>query len=343
MAKRDQPRNALRRPFKGLVTKVDKSKKKSSVQIQGDIKVNSNKKTTTQEVFENDVNGRLVKKTTTVTEEYIVQEKPVRPKTKTQIIFVLDKSSSMGTGKDLTIMNFNKQVETIAQMSKDNTDVEISLVTFNDNVTIQTKHSEAGSVPQLTSYSYNPYGNTALYDGIAAAINIAKEKSYDIDSRNAVLIAIFTDGEENASKIAGFAGIKQMIETQNRTGNWTFTVTGPRNSLHLMEAIGILPGNIVGFTPESLVSRTWAGNVGVASASVYMGARARGESSTYNSHLTASNMVGADPSIAGEAKIDSIIDWNTLAKADLTNPAKWPFPTVKVGDIVQGSTSDSTD
>lgn len=316
-SKRNKKALAINQPvaFKTMV----KTKKTKS-----DTNMTDLKKIVTEEHIQHDSQGRIVKKTTTVT-EFINPDKPVRPRDKTQVIFVLDSSSSMQTGKDLTINGFNEQIKAIKDSNGGNTDVEVSLVIFSDLVSTTIRHSELGAVAPLSLYTYNPMGNTALYDGIGAAINLAEEKGYASNTKNAVLIAIFTDGEENCSKTYNQGRLKEIITNRIARGNWTFSVLGPRYGLNNLRALGIPEGNIAGFTPESIVSRGWTNSLNSAHVHNYFAGRAMGSASVHDSYFTATASVGADPSLSKNVIVSPInlnIDPVKIGSTDNS----WPLP-----------------
>lgn len=329
-----------KRPFKGLVSKLRKKSKNAkapSTLIQGHKVTDAKKKTTTEEKIERNKDGEVVRKVTTVTEEYIADNGTgagKQAKTKTQVIFVLDKSSSMATGRQLTIDGFNKQVETLRQNNDANTEYELSLITFSDLVINDVRHSELGAVPPLTWYTYVPYGNTALFDAIGRAISLAEEKNYSKDVKNAVLIAIFTDGAENASKYTNEYGLRSDIISRNMKNNWTFTVVGPRGQLHRMEALGILPGNIAGFNPGSEQSRSWVNDVMTTHTMNFTAARSAGASGSNIAYASALASNAADPSLSKNADADK--DWPFVTSdvkiGQASAPSAWPFPTSKAAD-----------
>lgn len=271
--------------------------KKTTVLIDED----NRKEITSVELTTYDAAGRITNKSTSTSELGVT--KPVRPRVKDQVIFVLDKSGSMEFGKDLTIKSFNDQVEVIRNINKLERDVEVSLVTFDNNVATKIIHQEVGSVVPLNNYTYQPDGGTALLDAIGVAISLAQQKDYHLTPSNAVLIAIFTDGEENSSKLQTYHNVQELIKNRIGMKNWTFTAAGPSRSLGYLEGLGIPKGNIVGFTPESLISRNWAGSVHSAGAASYFTSRAAGATQTMDSYSMAMASVGADPSVNAGVKI----------------------------------------
>ncbi len=81
----------------------------------------------------------------------------------------------------------------------------------------------------LTLETYEPRGSTALLDAIGRTIDyIGKElaSTPEADRPSKVIIAILTDGEENASQLYSMAQINQRITHQTRKYQWEFLFLG---------------------------------------------------------------------------------------------------------------------
>tara|TARA_Y100000389_G_scaffold91445_1_gene88023 strand:+ start:105 stop:755 length:651 start_codon:yes stop_codon:yes gene_type:complete len=102
------------------------------------------------------------------------------------IVVVLDKSGSMGTCLDDTIGGFN------AFIDKQDPSAHVSLITFNNNVTIEYQRVWCSHVKKLDKDGYRPSGSTSLYDAIGQGIALAGDEN--------VILVVITDGHENSSK-----------------------------------------------------------------------------------------------------------------------------------------------
>lgn len=78
-------------------------------------------------------------------------------------------------------------------------------------------------VPQLNGQFYWPSGGTALYDAVSESIRFAE---VTVQKGERVLVLIMTDGEENSSKKTTATEIKNMIQSHEALGNWTFAYIG---------------------------------------------------------------------------------------------------------------------
>ena len=98
-----------------------------------------------------------------------------------------------------------------------------------------------GEVPPLSQGSYKPDGGTALNDAIAAMIQAIGKRT---KRGTRVLIAILTDGEENASRKFSIADILQMITYRRTTYDWQFIFIGPPEALDYALSVGIPKSNV---------------------------------------------------------------------------------------------------
>ena len=111
---------------------------------------------------------------------------------KLDVVFILDKSGSMGGQEENTISSFNEYLE---KEKKNEYDTYITTVLFSDNYNILHDRVNVKKVKKLTNKDYFVEGCTALYDALGNTINSMKHKYTD-----KVLFIIITDGYENASK-----------------------------------------------------------------------------------------------------------------------------------------------
>jgi hypothetical protein len=202
--------------------------------------------------------------------------KPVR---KTHVLQVLDRSSSMSTGKEITISTYNEQLDVMKQaQKKDGGEVTVSLVMFSYGAELVYKAKALDQVETLNLENYIPGGMTALYDAIGLAIETAQ--SLDASGDTAFLLQILTDGEENQSKIYTAEKLKSMIEELSATGKWTVTVSGPKGQVDVFaKNVSIPLGNTTGFDPHSLLSRASNKGIMVEAQAQYFASRAMGMTS----------------------------------------------------------------
>jgi hypothetical protein len=114
-------------------------------------------------------------------------------------ILVLDQSGSMHDIKDLAISSFNEQVDSIRKIHRQTPEIEIriTLCTFNDEIRMVFFFERIDFLQKLNRRNYQPRSMTALYDAIGHTFNKATDLA---DKQQKVIMAVFTDGLENASK-----------------------------------------------------------------------------------------------------------------------------------------------
>ena len=166
----------------------------------------------------------------------------------TEVIFVLDRSGSMGTCIDGTIEGFNSFLTKREGMVGE---VRVSLYQFDDEYDIEFEHTLIDNTPLLTHDTFVPRGMTALHDAIGKSINRVKDRisnMRDEDSPSRVVFVIITDGGENSSKEFSQETIKSLIEGQTKDDNWVFTYLGANQDAVLTSSsIGIRVDNTANY------------------------------------------------------------------------------------------------
>lgn len=168
----------------------------------------------------------------------------------THIAFALDSSGSMESCRDATIEGYNRSVQATKKDAHLGGDVYVTLVTFGEGATevrVKYSHQPIDKLEELNRDTYVPQSGTPMYDGILQAIN--ELEKYDTPGGDkAFLVNIFTDGEENSSKIDG-PELSEVIQRLQAKGNWTFTVTGANINLEsLAKTIGVHRANMQSYT-----------------------------------------------------------------------------------------------
>jgi hypothetical protein len=166
----------------------------------------------------------------------------------TEIICIIDKSGSMdGIRKD-AIGGFNVFV---GEQKKVPGEARISLTLFHttsEDVYIAKRISE---VPPLSEDTYVPNGSTALLDAVGKAIDQAGKRFAAMaeDERpGKVMVAILTDGEENASRHYSRTRVFDMISHQREEYGWEFTfLAANQDAFTEAESLGISAGLTANF------------------------------------------------------------------------------------------------
>lgn len=139
----------------------------------------------------------------------------------TELIFVLDRSGSMGGLELETIKGFNSLIE--KQKEEEKGECFVTTVLFDNKVEFIHEHINLKKIKKLTKKEYYVRGCTALLDAIGISIAKASENIKDESSK--VMMIITTDGLENASKEYSITQVKNLIEDKQKNG-WEFLFLG---------------------------------------------------------------------------------------------------------------------
>jgi len=144
----------------------------------------------------------------------------------TELVFILDRSGSMGGLESDTIGGFNSMLQ--KQQSQDG-ECRITTVLFDNEYEVLHDRLDIKAVSPITDKEYFVRGSTALLDAIGRTINKignAQKQSKPEYQADKVMMVITTDGMENASREFDYEKIKSMIENQKSKHNWEFIFLG---------------------------------------------------------------------------------------------------------------------
>jgi len=142
----------------------------------------------------------------------------------TEIVFILDRSGSMGGLENDTIGGYNGFVKKQAEMGQ----TSLTTVLFDDRYEILHNGIDARNVT-LTDREYFTRGSTALLDAVGKTINdVGKRLNETAEERRPgkVIFVITTDGLENASRKFSYDDVKKMITHQTEKYGWEFIFMG---------------------------------------------------------------------------------------------------------------------
>lgn len=143
----------------------------------------------------------------------------------THVAIVLDRSGSMASTKQQAIQGYNEQVQQMKLHSKTQ-DIFCSFVSFNGQVFDHHWDAPANSLHELSESGYCPDGSTALRDAIGYTVKKLLEcKDATLDNV-AFLVVVVSDGEENSSQHISPGELRELIDSTQKTGRWTYTYMG---------------------------------------------------------------------------------------------------------------------
>ena len=144
----------------------------------------------------------------------------------TEMVFILDRSGSMGGLEKDTIGGYNSLIE---KQKKEEGEALVSTVLFDHEQEVLLDREPLDKVKNMTEDEYYVRGCTALLDAIGGAIhhigNIHKyAREEDVPEKT--IFVITTDGLENASKRYSYCDVKKMIKRQEEKYGWEFLFLG---------------------------------------------------------------------------------------------------------------------
>lgn len=144
----------------------------------------------------------------------------------TELVFILDKSGSMGGLETDTIGGYNSM---LAKQQTVEGECHITTVLFDNNYELLHDRIDIKAVSPITEKEYQVGGSTALLDAIGRTIHkIGNAQKHTADDYRAekVMFVIITDGEENSSREYSAEKIKAQIERQKTKYGWEFIFLG---------------------------------------------------------------------------------------------------------------------
>lgn len=140
----------------------------------------------------------------------------------TEIACVIDRSGSMEAIASDAVGGFNAFLR---EQQKDKSEARLTLVLFDHEYHVLYESADVQKVSPLNSETYVPRGTTALLDAIGRTIiDLGSRLANTPEDKRAakVIVAILTDGLENASRDFSNAKIAEMIEHQRTKYGWEF-------------------------------------------------------------------------------------------------------------------------
>ena len=170
----------------------------------------------------------------------------------TELVFILDKSGSMGGLVSDTIGGYNSMLA--KQRSADGACL-ITTVLFADGYELLHDRTDIRAVSPITEREYQTGGSTALLDAIGRSIqkiaNAQRHISEDYRAEN-VLFVIITDGEENSSREFSSERVKRMIEHEKKKYGWEFVFLGANiDAVETAGSLGIAPDRAADYVQDS--------------------------------------------------------------------------------------------
>lgn len=142
-----------------------------------------------------------------------------------EIVFVLDMTGSMKSLASETVIGFNNFLD---EQKKVPGKANITLVTFNSYETKKVLDKvDLAKAKSINHSDYKPDGLTPLLDTIGNSIDELK------GTKNKVIFAVMTDGEENFSRKYNRKQIFDLVQEQKDKHKWEFIFLGANQDSYL--------------------------------------------------------------------------------------------------------------
>ena len=183
----------------------------------------------------------------------------------TELVFILDRSGSMGGLESDTIGGFNSLIE---KQKKEDGECFVSTVLFDNECEVIHDRVKLSEIKPMTDKEYYVRGCTALIDAIGGAVrhisNIHKyARAEDVPEHT--MFVITTDGLENASHKFSSSEVKKMIEKRKEKDGWEFLFIGANiDSVETAKHFGIGADRAVNYKADKKGTRVLYEAVGSA-------------------------------------------------------------------------------
>ena len=170
----------------------------------------------------------------------------------THVTLVIDRSGSMfGVRRDV-IEGLNSFVGEQRQQPGTCTITEVQ---FDNLYEVPHNFVSINDIPAWDESRFVPRGFTALLDAVNQAIittGETLEQMAEQDRPGNVLVVIYTDGHENASKEITEPALRALIEQQQEQYNWSFIFLGANiDSFSVANNLGIDVDNVINYVADS--------------------------------------------------------------------------------------------
>ena len=144
----------------------------------------------------------------------------------TEIAFILDRSGSMESMVEPAISGFNRLLR---EQQQEAGSARFTLVLFDDHYEVPFHSVPIAEVVELDTSTFVPRGSTALLDAIGRTIDELGAKlaaTPEAERPGQVIVAILTDGMENASHRYTWRDVSKRIRHQTEKYQWKFLFLG---------------------------------------------------------------------------------------------------------------------
>ena len=179
----------------------------------------------------------------------------------TELVFILDRSGSMGGLEKDTIGGFNSMIE---KQKKETGTAFVTTILFDNHIETLHNRIDLEKIQPLTDKDYYVRGSTALLDAVGTTINLITNihnhiRKEDVPAKTMFIIT--TDGMENSSREFNYKNIKSMIQAKQELG-WEFIFIGANiDAVTEGEKFGIAAERAVNYIADAAGTSALFGSV----------------------------------------------------------------------------------
>ncbi|SDF11164.1 vWA domain-containing protein [Sporomusa acidovorans] len=238
----------------------------------------------------------------------------------TELVFIIDRSGSMGGLESDTIGGFNAMLK---EQQAVEGDAVVTTVLFDDKYELLHDRIDIRAVASLTDKDYTVRETTALLDALGRTIHkIRAVQKHTANNYRAekVLFVIITDGQENASREYSAERIKRRIERQKERYGWEFVFFGA-NMDAVMEAgkLGIAADHAQNYCADAIGTSVAYAAMSAFSTAYRGGKPFNGLDTSVKSENNSSDCVTHDELKATLAKLKAAVGGAKGAADDLVD------------------------
>lgn len=167
---------------------------------------------------------------------------------------LVDRSASMGHLASTVVSEINRLIDTTKVEAPD-TELTVVLFDSEDPFDLVIDGVRVDQVRELTAEDYRAGGGTPLYDALDATIGRATRRAAARGGRGAeTVIAVLTDGEENASVWTSALELAGRVRRRKAAG-WQFLYLGVGDPFRDASRIGFDPADVQPWQADELGTR----------------------------------------------------------------------------------------
>ncbi len=170
----------------------------------------------------------------------------------TEIVFLLDRSGSMGGLESDTVGGFNAMLH---KQKEEHGRAWVTTLLFDDRCEVLHDRRDIREVADITEKDYFVRGSTALLDALGGAISrisAIHARALPEEKPSKTVFVVTTDGMENASREYRYPQVKEMVTRMQEKEGWEFLFLGANmDAISAAGRFGIHADRAVRYTPDA--------------------------------------------------------------------------------------------